>query len=190
MMLLAPLIQSHVADTAECAQKSSLIIDHLDHTFIRFQTPFEILDSTPVQVLRVLTSLLSLVALPNCPLSFSLPDDITIESAVPLAAILLDYPVAYVPTSTENNILSNVPLNFYECLLIVGGNIENQRHEITIMKFSCPAELTNGQGRNLDPDRTVKLLQNIFSARLEQIGETSLGIAVQLSTQTVGHVVI
>ncbi|KAK0487669.1 hypothetical protein IW261DRAFT_1327286 [Armillaria novae-zelandiae] len=65
-------------------------------------------------------------------ISCTLPSELPVEITVPLAAVLLEYPVAYVP----NGALSPARLNLdvYECLLSGG---------VTIVKFSCPASLVN-----------------------------------------------
>ena len=95
----------------------------------------------PHQVFQVLVSLLPLAQSVELPLSFSLLSDVTFETVVPLAAILLDYLVAYVPYPSYPNSLSGVPLDFYEYILTISshGSILNLNH--SIIKFSCPASL-------------------------------------------------
>lgn len=62
---------------------------------------------------------------------------------VPLAGVLLEYPLAYVPGSRAGShsegYLSGVPLDVYECLIqnsTTGGGFES-----TLLKFSCPHTL-------------------------------------------------
>src|SRR4051812_31910616 len=95
------------------------------------------------------------------PASFSLPDSIPIDAAVPLAAILLDYPVAYVPSVSHNNFLGGVPLNFYECHLSVKTKRDNKDTH-TIMKFSCPTDLMTvdmegGNAALLQPEKMKRI---------------------------------
>ncbi|KAF8964404.1 hypothetical protein BDZ97DRAFT_1816376 [Flammula alnicola] len=165
--------------------------------FLHLQSPIKPLEEPPNRLLQVLKSLLPLTATPDpLPLSFSLPDDITIETAVPLAAVLLDYPIAYVPSPSYNNVLSGLPLDFYECVLIsrggdqsIGGKAENQDDSRTIMKFSCPTEMASEEDSNrLQPERMMAELKEMFMERLRLIGDTTMEVTIVHSTQTLDHV--
>ena len=132
---------------------------------------------------------------PILPVTLTLPP-ISPALSVPLAAILLDYSIAYVPDSDSNSAsgatdsFSSVPVDFYECILSF-RNVEeqddhldssnkglNQRHDnqeqsCTIMKFSCPAILSDTHPE-LKSDRILEQLNALFAQRLQTLGDPSL----------------
>lgn len=129
---------------------------------------------------------------PDNPISFSMPGDSPVETLVPLAAVLLDYPVAYVPSASYDNVLAGIPLDFYECLLTLprGDALQNVHAGDTvhtIMKFSCPTALKKDLHK-LQGDEMKKMLLQMFLARLETIGESALRVKVEHSAQTLNHV--
>lgn len=79
--------------------------------------------------------------------------------AVPLAALLLEYPIAYVPEDVSRPVLSHVPLNIFQCFL----NIEDQRHNL--LKFSCPADLDAAQTQ---PDELIAQLRRSLEIRVSK----------------------
>ncbi|KAM6494315.1 hypothetical protein JOM56_010676, partial [Amanita muscaria] len=54
---------------------------------------------------------------------------------VPIAAVLIEYPLAYVPDTTLTSFLHQIPLDVYECTVRIGS------HTHILLKFSCPAVL-------------------------------------------------
>ena len=118
------------------------------------------------------------------PLSISLQEDLKLDVTVPLAAILLDYPIAYVPIVTEGSLsavfLSGVPVSTYECILT------NSRWDadkvppasqhgfpegtVSVMKFSCPKVLEGSSGCRLSPEVISNGLKCLFEERLKEIG--------------------
>ncbi|KAG5636190.1 hypothetical protein H0H81_008896 [Sphagnurus paluster] len=99
-----------------------------------------------------------------------LPPSVTIPplshgTAIPLAAVLLEYPVAYVPTSLEHPFLSNITLDVYECVLL---NVLEQNSSYTLLKFSCPSELA-GQHTNMDPEHIIAFLTEKFTGRMNKL---------------------
>ena len=96
-------------------------------------------------------------------LTLQLPEDTTICDAVPLAAFLLEYPVAYFPVSPDQtSFLPRILLDVYECIIGDVGLDERRQH--TFMKFSCPSGLSSR-------DLLVEL-KSLFSKRLEAAGVT------------------
>jgi len=63
------------------------------------------------------------------------------KDIIPLAAIILEYPVAYVPTSSQQtSFLSGVELDVYECSLALGEKDTTTPH--VFLKFSSPHDLS------------------------------------------------
>ncbi|KAG6820715.1 hypothetical protein H0H93_012768 [Arthromyces matolae] len=86
-----------------------------------------------------------------------------LKTAVPLAAILLEYPVAYTPETLESPFLCNVPLDVYECVVSFG---ETTTH--TLLKFSCPSELANQHPDALGQPYIKRLLKERYLARIHR----------------------
>ncbi|PBK97406.1 hypothetical protein ARMGADRAFT_1060622 [Armillaria gallica] len=84
--------------------------------------------SPPESVLNTLRS----IEIQPTDISCTLPSELPVDITVPLAAVLLEYPVAYVPHGAVSP--ERQSLDVYECLL-PGG--------VTIVKFSCPSSLVN-----------------------------------------------
>ena len=144
----------------------------------------------PLQVLQVLISLLPLAQSVELPLSFSLLSDASFETVVPLAAILLDYLVAYVPYPSYPNPLSGVPLDFYEFILTIPSYELMLDSNHSIIKFSCPASLRE-DFTQLKPENVTLKLAAIFAVRLsaDRAG-TSVTTHVRHSSETVDRVVL
>ncbi|KAF9046596.1 hypothetical protein BJ165DRAFT_1178222 [Panaeolus papilionaceus] len=157
--------------TAASLSRTLLGADHGsdDIAFIKLSEPPEIMDGPPDTVLQVCTTLSQ--QLSDLPLStsFSLPENTPATVSVPVAAILLDYPVAYVPNSTDGGPLSNVSLNFYEAILTWSSEVTPTKHnkrDITqhsVMKFSCPSSLSEVD--HLSPRAITNRLQIMFQER-------------------------
>ncbi|KAK0221625.1 hypothetical protein IW262DRAFT_1375276 [Armillaria fumosa] len=84
--------------------------------------------SPPEDVLNTLRS----IEIQPTDISCTLPSELPVEITIPLAAVLLEYPVAYVPNDATSPARQN--LDVYECLLSEG---------VTIVKFSCPSSLAD-----------------------------------------------
>ncbi|KAF8798968.1 hypothetical protein BYT27DRAFT_7202704 [Phlegmacium glaucopus] len=153
--------------------------------FIHLHSSVTVIYEVPQQVLQVLISLLPLAQSVELPLSFSLLSDTTFETAVPLAAILLDYLVAYVPYTTYPNTLSGVPLDVYECILAIPG-LDSREH--SIIKFSCPTTVQEGFTQ-LKPENITLKLGAIFSNRLGATRADGATIRVKHSSETVDRIV-
>lgn len=142
----------------------------------------------PQQVLQVLVSLLPLAQSVELPLSFSLLSDTTFETVVPLAAILLDYLVAYVPYPSYPNTLSGVPLDFYEYILTSPSHDSTLNLNHSIIKFSCPTSLRE-DFTQLKPEIVTLKLEAIFADRLSAARAGGATTRVKHSSETVDRVV-
>lgn len=107
------------------------------------------------------------------PLSLSFPDDWNIGITVPIAAILLDYEIAYVPSASDSHtFLSGVPVTTYECLLASDNNHSVQ--PLSVMKFSCPTALETTYPGTLSPEGIMGRVKAKLDRRFVDIGEPSL----------------
>ncbi|KJA21246.1 hypothetical protein HYPSUDRAFT_216543 [Hypholoma sublateritium FD-334 SS-4] len=165
--------------------------------FLHLGSPIRMLNSVPADLRYLLDTLFSLTSTrDSLPPSFSLPTDVTVQVAVPLAALLLDYPIAYVPSVSNPHALSGCPLDFYECVLISSAHECHsdakshavQRKEHTIMKFSCPAQLQDMDPEHFQPASIVSQLNEVFSKRLGLVEDPTLGCDVIHTTQTHDHI--
>jgi hypothetical protein len=103
--------------------------------------------------------------------------------SVPLAAVLLDYSIGYVPESESDLGLATTPdsfpMHFFECILTFCDGYEKLGEQrivhrdlksCTIMKFSCPV----AKDASLQPEKLVNHLDELFSKRLKSIGDPTL----------------
>ncbi|TFK61386.1 hypothetical protein BDN72DRAFT_849722 [Pluteus cervinus] len=89
------------------------------------------------------------------------------ETSVPLAAVLLEYPVAYVPDSGQGNFLCNTPLDVYECC--VGfAEPKDQLESYRLFQFSCPS-LASKSLSSLLPLHVQTALHRRFQPRLDKL---------------------
>ena len=92
--------------------------------------------------------------------------DLSIQDTVPFAAVILDYPVAYVPVSPDQTIfLPWEVLDVYECILMLHGHgKENGEH--MICKFSCPNSLSTRKTLLQVPNLQARL-RALLTSRLQ-----------------------
>lgn len=106
---------------------------------------------------------------------------------VPLAAILLDYPVAYVPTSCDQTaFLSGETLDVYECRLVHPGHSTVDGH--TLLKFSCP-NATGVEYSYLSPQRLVDRMKERFVTKLQAI-DSRITLDINTSTEKFDRVAL
>ena len=140
-----------------------------------------------LDVLHFLSDRVSVVD--SMPSSISLPEGMPLSNAVPLAAVLLDYEVAYVPPDTQTGpavFLSGVTVNTYECLLdlLLPGSVH------TILKFSCPRALAISYPTQFGPDEIVRRLTAKFAERLAQIGDFTVSLRVVCGSITLDRLAL
>ncbi|KAH9891590.1 hypothetical protein C8Q73DRAFT_699932 [Cubamyces lactineus] len=117
-----------------------------------------------------------------------------IGTMVAFAACILDFPVAYVPTSGGNTAyLAGVPLHVYQCVLVVDED-ENasqsyglpRRH--TAIKFSCPQHVAQTNS-GLLPETLVHNLKTRLEEQLQAAGFPGR-VVVEHSTETLDRVAL
>ena len=125
------------------------------------------------------------------PLSLTLPESLGFDVTVPLAAVILDYDVAYAPVISSHfgsfpMFLSGVPVSTYECILhleldVAGLSNPPEMSRITVMKFSCPKPLEDVNPQRFLPDVISERLTNRLRSRLT---ETGVKAAVEVIHET------
>ncbi|KAF7298958.1 Thioredoxin-domain-containing protein [Mycena indigotica] len=92
----------------------------------------------------------------------SFPGDLGPLTSIPLAALLLGYPVAYIVADTTSVFLSHTPLDVYLCSI----SSPKWADPHTMIKFSCPA----GLSEQLSPLQVTAQLKNRFQQRITDLG--------------------
>ncbi|KAK7677767.1 hypothetical protein QCA50_019319 [Cerrena zonata] len=172
---------------------ASGVSDDFYFSFVRLSIPPRL---TPVpsdfqehiiqELLRILQTALNLdQRTMSLPLRFDISVDLSNpKDAIPLAAIVLEYPVAYVPDgSDQTTFLSNTPLDVYECSLSL--RIDNHDFEHTFLKFSCPSGLDEMRS----PDKIKNKLQTRFSHRIRTC-EIQTDITINVGQVTLDRVAL
>ena len=94
------------------------------------------------------------------PLSLPVPwHSASPREAVPLTAVLLEYPFAYTPGDGSGPFLSNVELIVFICSLVRPGQSEH-----VLLQFSCPESIVRGLGDISDQ------LRKRFEPRISRAG--------------------
>lgn len=110
----------------------------------------------------------------------ALPTGLEPSTAIPLAGVLLGYPVAYVP-DTEGAFLAHASLDVYTCRVRAPG------WEHTMLKFSCPTALAAAHPERLAPARIVASLTTRFEPRLKEL---ELGLIIEHTTEFMDRVAL
>lgn len=138
-----------------------------------------------MQVLRFLKTELSKTSSPNHPTSITLPPNLTQVVAVPLAALLLEYPIAYVPASADQtSFLSLVSLDVYEGVL----EFTHPSPHHTLVKFSCPSALGDDHPERFVPSYIMNQLRTWAEIRLQQVTGVSFSFHILHNTVTLDRV--
>ncbi|KAJ7505287.1 hypothetical protein B0H11DRAFT_414113 [Mycena galericulata] len=145
-----------------------------DVAFIVLHQDPQLLPGAPPEVLQVLNRLTGTPPL-------TLPPDLPSRTTVPLAGVLLGYPVAYVPA--EATFLAQTTLDVYECRLRAPSWVADH----TLLKFSCPAALAAAHPARLSPARLVTELTARFAPRIKDLG---LKIVVEHTTEIMDRVAL
>ncbi|GLB38340.1 hypothetical protein LshimejAT787_0502050 [Lyophyllum shimeji] len=127
--------------------------------------PYSLVPNPPSDVTDALLSLVDDATIqPSLPPSITIRKRLQPETAVPLAAVLLEYPVAYIPASLKHPFLSNVSLDVYECTVEFEPNTPH-----SLVKFSCPSYLARSHPDVLAPSRIIASLTEKFGTRVRKM---------------------
>ncbi|KAG5648408.1 hypothetical protein DXG03_004982 [Asterophora parasitica] len=148
---------------------------------------FSLCPGPPVELTEALSALVDDATNHATPApSISTRQNLPREMSIPLAAVLLEYPVAYVPFSLEDNVpfLPNVSLDVYECVLTLA-----QGGFHTLLKFSCPSDLGQRYPNLLSPGRVVADVSAKLNSR---IGQKAPGMLLEVlhTTATLDRVAL
>jgi hypothetical protein len=121
--------------------------------------------------------------------TYTSSDGLTPSTLVPLAAVLLEYRVAYIPPDEPSTaILAQEPLDVYACTAT--WTTEEVTKEHIIVKFSCPQVLRQVDA-DLVPASIADRLQRTFESRIQSVeGEGVVSVTIQHSTQTLDRVAL
>ncbi|KAG1715731.1 hypothetical protein ID866_1447, partial [Astraeus odoratus] len=143
--------------------------------FIHLDESLTVSTLVPIAVKDVLLGMYD--AMTSRGLSFTFSEKLTPQILVPLAAVLIDYPVAYVPISPDETaflqgeILDVYDVAFRKDALTHGSDRPSfiDTHEFTFLRFSCPRRLADSCPE-LSTAYLTQKLKNKFTPRLEEIG--------------------
>jgi hypothetical protein len=123
------------------------------------------------------------------PVFRALPGNLSQETTIPLAALLVGYPVAYVPGSPDqSSFLSNVPLDVYECVLTFDES-QQVSNLHTLLKFSCPSGLAQDHPDLLGPPQIIEHLNGRYRNRLQKAAPDTK-LVVLHSSETLDRVAL
>ncbi|KAI8994134.1 hypothetical protein BD414DRAFT_274381 [Trametes punicea] len=116
--------------------------------------------------------------------------DLNTGTLVAFAACVLDFPVAYVPTSdSDTAYLAGAPLDVYQCVL-EADPIATTRFELpnkhVVIKFSCPQNIAQTD-EELHPEALVSRLETQLGDRMQAAGFPGR-VTVRHSTETLDRV--
>ncbi|TFY78947.1 hypothetical protein EWM64_g5068 [Hericium alpestre] len=134
--------------------------------FVLLSNPPVLSPVIPGAVLPLLRSIFEAVTQTPEP-SVTIRQEHTQQEIIPLAALLLEYPVAYVPISPEQSIfLPGVQLDVYTCMVGMPGDGDAPH---PLLKFSCPT-LIGTQHLQLSPPAMRLRLEQRFEPRTLILG--------------------
>ncbi|KIK99850.1 hypothetical protein PAXRUDRAFT_131180 [Paxillus rubicundulus Ve08.2h10] len=179
-----PLLEAKLAGLTEGIEQCA---------FVHLHDPgdcFSVSSKTPDAVQDVLVNMQASMAVSLDMPSFSLPEALTQQVLVPLAAVVIDYPVAYVPASSEQtSFLGGEALDIYDVSFkcpLSSDSASNLQRDHVILMFSCPRVLASRHAE-LSPGALTEKLRVKFESSLESVG---IHISVTHHTQTLDRVAL
>jgi hypothetical protein len=135
------------------------------------------LQGIPAKVRETLETLKAYWDATSKPLTLSLP---VLDSSVsvPVAAVLIEYPVAFVPDPTITSFLNYIPLDVYECI------VKFKLNSHTLLRFSCPSELGMKHPDLLSPDRLLVYMRCLLGSKERLGGWEEVDLQVVHRTET------
>ncbi|KAF9241112.1 hypothetical protein BU15DRAFT_73591 [Melanogaster broomeanus] len=142
--------QSFIVKIPLLEEKLAALVDDVGQcVFVRLDESLSVSSKPPDALQEVLSKMRAAMATSPDILSFSLPEGLTQEILVPLAAVVIDYPVAYVPASSEQtSFLGGDALDIYDVsckgpLSLHSTDPSRLEQEHVVLKFSCPHALVS-----------------------------------------------
>ncbi|KAI9058297.1 hypothetical protein FKP32DRAFT_1263598 [Trametes sanguinea] len=127
------------------------------------------LSPPPAQLEPLLVQIAEAFAHNPAQVALSLPEGLDIGTMVAFAAHILDFPVAYAPTSgSDTAYLAGVPLDVYECVLEANSATTHMPRRHAMIKFSCPQHISL-KTRGLSPEDVIRKLKAQFEGRLQAV---------------------
>ncbi|KAJ3996914.1 hypothetical protein F5050DRAFT_1807297 [Lentinula boryana] len=168
--------------------------------FVSTNSPPEVLYTPPEGLFAIVQDLILQISNPSSTLNQSstiiLPQGLSASLTVPLAAILLEYPVAYCPSATIGSpFLTSVTLDVYEVRLMLNSEDvdtssqrkptpspeDEERDHRSVLKFSCPSGLGHSSP-NLSHQTIKEQLQSCFDHRLANFLHRDLSVHHTIET--------
>ncbi|KAF9221561.1 hypothetical protein BS17DRAFT_710768, partial [Gyrodon lividus] len=185
--------QSFLVNIPLFEEKVTGLIDGIELeqcAFVRLDECLSASTEPPNALQQVLLKMRASMAASSDALSFSLPATLTQEILVPLAAVVIDYSVAYVPASSEQtSFLGGEALDIYS-VSFKGPSYPNSsstlKQEHVVLKFSCPRVLVSKHAE-LSPGTVMEKLRVKFESRLESVG---IHMSVAHRTETLDRVAL
>ncbi|TFK52634.1 hypothetical protein OE88DRAFT_1428635 [Heliocybe sulcata] len=130
----------------------------------------------------------------SCSITLVLPPSVGTDSLIPVAAVLLEYPVAYTPASISSQAtLAGVPLDVYECVVRhppIFARSAPQQTGTSLVKFSCPSHLA-WRFPDLEPPRLVERIRERFLGRIQQFSShADMRVDVKHHVETLDRVAL
>ncbi|KAL1758443.1 hypothetical protein FB107DRAFT_288557 [Schizophyllum commune] len=115
----------------------------------------------------------------------TLSGDADIDILVPLAAFLLEYPVAYVPNPKHHLFLGQIPLDVHEVVLSAGPTLRSSRvvTSHSILKFSVPCHIAAAHP-HLSPVTLQQSLREVYVQRVQEAFGADFTVSTVHSTTT------
>ncbi|KAK2465316.1 hypothetical protein APHAL10511_002670 [Amanita phalloides] len=175
MHILDPIGNQSFFVNVPLLRRRLLHLEEIKFVFLPTSESYHLLQGVPIKVRGTLESLIARLDVTCQPLtlSFILRDS---SLSVPVAAVLIDYSVAYIPDPTFTSFLHHVPLNVYQCI------VKFDSHTHTLLKYSCPVALGERYADSLCPDRVMADLQSRFGSK------DRLGRCKEVEVQVFHHV--
>lgn len=121
------------------------------------------------------------------PISVTSSQELTQELMIPIAAILLEYPVGYVPISNiQTSFLSGELLDVYECHITRSDSGPSNWH--TLLKFSCPT-IVGIEHSELSPQNLIERLKKRFIPRLQE-AHSHMAMDIHVSAEKLDRVAL
>ncbi|KAF8442830.1 hypothetical protein L210DRAFT_3141382 [Boletus edulis BED1] len=187
-----PTTQSFLVHVPRLQDKITALLDGAGEcVFIKLDECPSVFKDPPDALREALEGVRSIMAESPDALVLSLSEWFTQEIFIPLAAVVIDYPVAYFPAfSTQTSFLEREPLDIYTVSFKWTSDTSDFTlglgREHVLLKFSCPQVLARSDVE-LSPSTVIRKLDDKFAAVLARLGAS---IIVTYGTETLERVAL